>query len=240
MTEFQLCGHRAAFTNREGGTSAILTTANDPAYGVFNLGDHVGDSPQRVQANREALEDWAQVPIAWMNQVHGDHIAVFAPPHAPTQTPVTADALVANGYAAAVMVADCLPILLASWDHQWVAAIHAGRKGCELDIVTKCANKIRSLAPGRLVAAIGPAICARHYEVDQQTYKNFVSRWPQGKAQTPQGTPALDLRAVVKAQLAQAQIEVAYDFDICTYRDAKSYSYRRDGVTGRFCGIIVS
>ena len=61
---------RRVTTTRAGGVSA-------PPFDTFNLGDHVGDEPAAVAANRDRLADSDRPRpdrVMWMNQVHGDRV----------------------------------------------------------------------------------------------------------------------------------------------------------------------
>jgi copper oxidase (laccase) domain-containing protein len=117
---FALC------TTRAGGVSR-------PPFASLNLGTHVGDDPAAVHANRQRLQAAlakraAAVRPVFLNQVHGDGVAHLAH-HTPDGT--EADACVASepGVACTIMVADCLPVLLAHRSGQVVAAAHAGWRG---------------------------------------------------------------------------------------------------------------
>lgn len=114
-------GVRAVFTSRTGGVSA-------PPFDSLNLGVHVGDTPQDVMHNRLALQRAIGVVPVFMNQVHGENVLAITPSTVHGQA---ADASVASqaGVACTVMVADCLPILLAHLDAPVVAAAHAGWRG---------------------------------------------------------------------------------------------------------------
>ncbi|MGH3783562.1 MAG: polyphenol oxidase family protein, partial [Pseudonocardiaceae bacterium] len=113
---------RRVVTTRRGGASA-------PPYDSFNLGDHVGDCPESVAANRERLATGIGLPaqrLVWMEQVHGRTVTVV---EGPQLQPVPAcDALVTTQprLAVAVLVADCVPVLLADPVGHVVAAVHAG------------------------------------------------------------------------------------------------------------------
>ncbi|WP_462386907.1 purine nucleoside phosphorylase YfiH/LACC1 family protein [Acidovorax sp. Q11] len=116
----------ALCTTRTGGSSL-------PPYDSLNLGTHVGDDPAAVRANRETLQValQTQTPMArvvFLNQVHGDGVV-----HLDAATPdgTEADACVATapGAVCTIMVADCLPVLLAHRSGKVVAAAHAGWRG---------------------------------------------------------------------------------------------------------------
>lgn len=118
-------GVQALFTTRRGGASVS-------PYNGFNLGDHVGDDPLAVAHNRESLSErlqqrGAQAPV-FLKQVHGTEVvALGAQPPANT----TADACWTDqpGVVCTIMVADCLPVLLADRAGRCVAAAHAGWRG---------------------------------------------------------------------------------------------------------------
>lgn len=114
-------GVRAVFTSRAGGVSA-------PPFDRLNLGLHVGDAPAHVMQNRQALQRAIGAVPVFMNQVHGHNVLDITPSTAHGQA---ADASVARqkGVACTVMVADCLPVLLAHLDAPVVAAAHAGWRG---------------------------------------------------------------------------------------------------------------
>lgn len=114
-------GVRAVFTSRAGGVSS-------PPYDGLNLGLHVGDAPADVAYNRLSLRRAIDTVPIFMNQVHGEAVLEITPGTAHGQA---ADASLARraGAACTVMVADCLPVLLAHLDAPMVAAAHAGWRG---------------------------------------------------------------------------------------------------------------
>ena len=217
----------ATFTNRVGGVSK-------GAYSSLNLGDHVDDSPSDVMANRKIVQD-LYGPIQFMNQVHGNRIAVIEgiTPDAPT-----ADALITGipGITLAVMVADCIPLLLIS--REVVAAVHVGRRGLVNEVALKTLQLMREMGAGDISAKIGPAICGRCYEVSSEIYDEVVSHHPLARSQTSSGTPALDLSKALSDVLLSAGIKTVLDQNFCTLEDQNFFSYRRDGVTGRQAGLV--
>ena len=114
-------GVKAAMTTRLGGVSRA-------PFDSFNLGDHVGDDPVSVAANRQRLTSLLGVQTVFLKQVHGIHVE-----HLQVHTPqgAVADACVTQslGLACTVMVADCLPVLLTDSAGRAVAAAHAGWRG---------------------------------------------------------------------------------------------------------------
>jgi copper oxidase (laccase) domain-containing protein len=107
-----------SFSDRTGGLST-------GAFLSRNVATHVGDDHATVLANRARLESDLALPIQFMDQVHGKAVATI---ERQIISPPTADALLTQsaGIGLAVMVADCIPLLLAST--QAVSAVHVGRK----------------------------------------------------------------------------------------------------------------
>jgi len=70
------------------------------------------------------------------------------------------------------MTADCVPILLCDESGQEVAAVHAGWKGLETNIIGSAVSHFGSEAK-KLIAWIGPAISGACYEVDANLASKF-------------------------------------------------------------------
>jgi YfiH family protein len=214
------------FTKRTGGVS-------HGAFASLNLGTHVGDNLQDVLANREILSKTVG-PTQYMNQVHGDRIALI---EEVTDEVPTADALVTGipGITLAVMVADCIPLLLKS--REAVAAVHVGRKGLVNDVTRKTLSLMRDMGASEITAIIGPAICGLCYEVSEEIFSEVVATHPAAGSKTAVGTWALDLPAALRAVLSDEHIAYVDEF-VCTLESSDHFSDRRDGVTGRQAGVI--
>ncbi|HET6391994.1 MAG TPA: peptidoglycan editing factor PgeF [Blastococcus sp.] len=223
-------------TDRRGGRSAS-------PYDSFNLGDHVGDDPAAVAANRSRVARELAVPedrLVWMSQVHGAGVAVVDAPQ-DGSVPAT-DALVTAtpGLVLCVLVADCVPILLADPVAGVVAAVHAGREGVRQGVVPAALSAMASLgARARNVTALlGPAVCGLDYEVPEAMQADVAGVVPEAAVATRTGTAGLDLRAGVAAILRRAGIPEVVQDPRCTVEDPLLYSHRRDRVTGRQAGLV--
>ncbi|MYX42550.1 peptidoglycan editing factor PgeF [Streptomyces sp. GMY01] len=230
-------GAHFAFTDRWGGVSAV-------PYEELNLGGAVGDDPAAVRANRElAAKSLGLDParVVWMNQVHGDDIAVVDGPWTTDPAPPV-DGLVTavRGLALAVLTADCVPVLLADPVAGVVAAAHAGRPGMVKGVVPAAVEAMRSLGaePARIVARTGPAVCGRCYEVPEAMRAEVAAVEPAAHAETSWGTPALDVGAGVHAQLERLGVHDRERSPVCTRESADHFSYRRDRTTGRLAGYV--
>ena len=210
------------FTDRRKGSSLGV-------YESLNFGFHVGDDPAAVIANRALLG-----ATQFMNQVHGNEVVVID--HVLEQEP-TCDALITTtkGISLAVMVADCIPLLLVS--QEVVAAVHVGRAGLVNKVAIKALHQMRTLGAVEVHAILGPSICGSCYEVPFDLQQAVIADHPRAFSTTRQGTPALNLPAGLIATLTVEG--VSYEASpICTKEDPLYYSHRRDNPTGRFVGVI--
>jgi polyphenol oxidase len=253
-------GVRAAFTTRAGGVS--------PApWDTLNLGLGVQDDAARVRENRARASAWLGRPAHFATQVHGTGVVVVGPePGAAGRgdreggadrvdaasggddvpdTVGDADALVGVGGAGlGVLVADCVPVLLADERARVVATAHAGRRGLAAGVVPAV---VRAMAregaqPSRVRAVVGPSACGACYEVPATMRDEVAATRPAAWSTTSWGTAALDLPAGVAADLAACGVGDVRHAGVCTLEDERFYSHRRaaraGATTGRFAGLV--
>ncbi|GAS93345.1 membrane protein YfiH [Mycolicibacterium canariasense] len=225
---------RRVTTTRGGGVSR-------PPYDSFNLGDHVGDDPAAVAANRTRLADAISADaVVWMNQVHSDHVVVVDGD--PGTTVDDTDALVTTTprLALAVLSADCVPVLLADARAGVIGAAHAGRVGAQLGIVARTVDTMVGLGAsvGDISVLLGPAVSGRNYEVPAAMADEVEAALPGSRTTTAKGTPGLDIRAGVVRQLTTLGV-TAIDVDPrCTVEDPQLFSHRRGAPTGRLASLV--
>ncbi|MBF4160628.1 polyphenol oxidase family protein [Nocardioides acrostichi] len=187
------------------------------------------------------LEQVCGVRFARVNQVHGDDVLLATEPGpAPTDVVETADGIVTTtpGLGLMVRVADCVPVLLADVDRLVLGVAHAGRHGVTLGVVTRVVRQMRDQGAERIAAWVGPHVCGRCYEVPEQMRAEVAAVVPETWAETSWGTPALDLGAGVRAQLAAEGIAPT-EVGLCTLEHDTLHSYRRDGAdAGRLAGLV--
>jgi YfiH family protein len=175
-----------------------------------------------------------------MEQVHGRTATVVdgseTGPAEATDALVTAE----PGLAVAVLVADCVPILLSDATAGVVGAVHAGRVGARVGVVPAALDAMRSVGAEahRIEALLGPAICGDCYEVPAAMAEDVEKHLPGSACRSRKGTPGLDLRAGLWRQLADLGIGKIGVDPRCTVEDKTLFSYRRDGSTGRIAATI--
>lgn len=233
-------GFLAAFSERTGGVS-------EGPYRSLNLSLSVGDDPARVGENRSRLAGGLAVrPFALGEQAHGARLVRVGsgragagfhggPPLAGADGLVTASVGVALG----VLVADCLPVVLASPAEGLVAVIHVGWRGLAAGIVQRAASLFER--PRDVRVAIGPAIGPCHYEVGEDVALAVAAGSEAGAVTERRGGRRyLDLLETARLVLRARGLRRVEGTGLCTAcHPNRFFSHRRDGVTGRQAGVAV-
>ncbi|MDO9219442.1 MAG: peptidoglycan editing factor PgeF [Thiobacillus sp.] len=217
-------------STREGGVSHA-------PWASLNLGDHVGDDPVHVAANRAHLRRALPSEPGWLKQVHSATV-VEAGLNVPE-----ADAAYSRkaGTVCAVLTADCLPVLLCDRAGSVVAAAHAGWRGLA-DGVLEATVAAMQAPPGEILAWMGAAIGPQAFEVGDEVRQVFVAQHPEtARAFSPHapGKWLADIYQLARIRLNHAGVPAVYGGGRCTFTETERFfSYRRDGVTGRMASLI--
>ena len=189
---------RAVFTTRHGGASAS-------PYDSLNLGDHVGDLPLQVAANRVQLCHNIAAHAVFLRQVHGAAVANLNP-NTPDGGLADACTTTHTQLACTIMVADCLAVLLTTRDGVRVAAAHVGWRGLvgapalyagspadtsaatsavSTDVLDAVLKSFTAPVPANiaysatdLIAWLGPCIGRDAFEVGAEVRAAFLARFP--------------------------------------------------------------
>ena len=244
-------GVHAVCTTRTGGQSR-------PPYDALNLGDHVGDDPLAVAANRVVLRQAMGAQPVFLSQVHGVHVERVS---ANTAHGTLADGGITaqRGLACTIMVADCLPVLLTNAQGSMVAAVHAGWRGLAgqggagiLEAVFECFKALSLDNKGQcateIIAWLGPCIGPDAFEVGHEVRDVFVAhdRVTRSMFAPAGGTGEkwlADLQGLARLRLAALGVTQVYGNDggraWCTLSNpSRFFSYRRDRVCGRMAASI--
>ena len=223
---------RSLITTRAGGVSA-------GAHASFNLGLSAGDDPRAAAANRLLLRSHLPGDPVWLKQVHGARVV-----RADKATAIPdADAAYTrhNATVCAVMVADCMPVLLCDERARVVGIAHAGWRGLSSGVIE---NTLAAMeVPAReLLAFLGPAIGPGAFEVGADVRDAFLAADAAAAAAfRPQREDKwfADLFMLARQRLERAGVRRIYGGGLCTFSDpARFYSYRRDKTTGRMAALI--
>ena len=239
-------GVHALCTTRVGGVSQA-------PFDGFNLGDHVQDDPHAVSHNRALLQtQLGGARPVFLSQVHGVQVAQL---NAATPDGTTADACLTqeSQLACTIMVADCLPLLFTDDAGQVVAAAHAGWRGLAAGVIEQTVQAMcekAGVTPAQVRVWLGPCIGPEAFEVGEDVRLAFAAK---GDAQETSryfrphplhaGKWLADLAGLARWRLQALGIrQVAGNDstpDWCTVAQrSRLFSFRRDGVTGRFAVCI--
>lgn len=234
---------QALCTTRDGGVSA-------GRYASLNLGDHVGDAPADVAANRARLgQALGGARPVFLQQVHGTGVASFegaAADAPPEGTAADAATTTRAGVACTIMVADCLPVLFADAAGRRVAAAHAGWRGLAQGVLERTVACFEA-PPAEIVAWLGPCIGPAAFEVGAEVKAAFEAHAPEAAACfVPGAAPGkwlADLPALARQRLGALGIGAVHGNDgsaaWCTVANpSRFFSHRRDGVSGRFAALV--
>lgn len=229
--------------------AGFLNAFSTRREGELNLGFGGGPKQEVIENRRRFLkaigaEDMTMIT---MKQTHSSEVSIVG---AGESNP-TCDAMITKdaGLLLAVQTADCLPILIANPEAGLVAAIHAGWRGTAGRITerTVAAMSLRFGADARSsMAALGPSICARCYEVREDVIERYRKEFRYWKDLflDLDGRTHLDIRAANVRQLllcgfAEDRIYVA---EHCTmHQEELFFSYRRESKSkpvGRMLSVI--
>ena len=214
-----------AFLGRAGGVSTGTLSG-------LNCGWGSGDDRDSIAENRRRAVD-AVSPGARLVTVHQVHSAdVVEAGDWPDDDRPHADALVTDrpGTLLAILTADCAPILLADAEAGVIGAAHAGWRGAVAGVAASTIAAMEKLGArrNRIVAAVGPCIAQRNYEVDFAFAERLGPENDHFFTDGPAGKPHFDLESFVVASLAAAGITQIEALGLDTYAAPdRFFSYRR-------------
>ena len=223
------------FLTRAGGGS-------EGAYESLNCGRANGDDKEHVAENRRravmAVDPKASLCTA--RQVHGIN-AVTVDTAWPAEHPPHADALITNrpGLALGITTADCAPVLIADRTAGIVAAVHAGWRGALAGVIEATITAMVGVGgtPDHMIAAVGPCIAQRSYEVGPEFSAPFLDQDPANRRFFEKSPKKMhfhfDLAAYVGSRIGQSGVRTAeiLRLDTCT-DEARFFSYRRACLRG--------
>ena len=230
-----------AFTAKNGGVSI-------KPYSSLNLAFHVNDDEKSVRQNHQLLANklgYDYKKVVHMKQIHSNIV------HTVTQSddfnnPPTCDALITDkkNTPLMVMVADCTPLLFYDPTNEVIAVAHAGRTGAFTNIVQNVVDSFKNDYKSEvknICVAIGSSIGVCCYEVGREIYEEAKKLKLEYAIEKRGKSYFLDVNKILLAQLLEAGVkkENIENIGVCSScHKEEFFSYRAEGVTGRFGGVI--
>lgn len=185
------------------------------------------------------FQHFQDIPIQYMEQVHGDNIESVQAHNAKPKTNTDALFTTEDNIALAALTADCMPIALSRIDGSEFSIIHAGWKGLLSGIIEKSISSFTS-DPSLISAWIGPSISCRNYEVDTEFYENFISK---DKESISNFTKKDSTKWLFNLQGEAERILKKFNVNVqmtrfCTYDSEFLYSFRKEQTQNRLVTII--
>lgn len=233
---------KALITTRQGGVS-------EAPYDSNNLGLHVDDAEEAVLTNRQLLAQACNknLDFQWLSQIHGNEVLTLENEAVDESRQADAIYTQQKNIACGVLTADCLSVFFCDESGSEIAVAHAGWRGLAGGVLQKTIDKFQSDVSNLLVY-LGPVIGPCHFEVGDEVKQTFLDLDIQEISNQEAilfyesentGKWMADLYAIAKIILTSRGISKIYGEPICTYCEFDQfYSFRRDGVTGRFASII--
>ena len=241
LSEIDFIDH--GFFGRTGGESK-------GTYESLNVGIGRGDDDKIVLKNREKITDYFEVPVSnlvILNQKHGDKVHVIDSKNKKNYLfrdvnqalSNEGDAIITKekGVLIAVNTADCSPILLCDKESKYVAVIHAGWRGSNGKIIENTLEKMKSLGCRNIVAAVGPCLQKKSFEVKDDTVLKMDNRY----VSYVDNKTLFDMQLQVLEKLMKNGARVVSKMNVDTFSNENYFSYRRTGEkTGvQFSGIVI-
>lgn len=224
-----LAGVPHGFLGRRGGVSEGVCAGLNVGWGSDDDRAHIAENRRRAV---EAVAPGAR--LVTLHQVHSGE-ALYADAPWPDDSRPHADGLVTDrpGLALGILTADCTPVLLADPEAGVVGAAHAGWRGALSGVIESTVLAMARIGARRerIVAATGPVIARKSYEVDEAFLRRFAEAEPANErffSPGRDGHHQFDLEAYVLARLAEAGIARAEAIGLDTYDDPdRFFSFRR-------------
>ncbi|MDT9599279.1 peptidoglycan editing factor PgeF [Sphingosinicella rhizophila] len=225
----QLASLPHGFLGRRGGVSTGVCAGLNVGFGSGDDRDSIRENRARAVA---AIAPGAR--LATLHQIHSPNVIAVTDPSSDESRP-QADGMATDrpGLALGILTADCTPVLFADAKAGIIGAAHAGWKGALGGVTDATIAQMERLGADRteIVAAVGPCIARKSYEVDEGFFRRFAENDPANERFLTSGRDGhyqFDLEGYVVWRLAAAGIRAVEALGLDTYSDAdRFFSYRR-------------
>ena len=213
------------FFNKKGGVSKGI-------YKSLNCGIGSKDKMINVERNLKIVKNKINLKskkIFLVKQIHSAKFVFLNYKSNIKTRSIVGDAIVSEikGIPIAILTADCVPVLIYDKQKEMIAAIHAGWRGAYKGIVQKVIQFMikKGCEPKNMIAAIGPAISKKNYEVKLGFKKKFIKKDKNNIKffTTKKNKINFDLKAYVKNLIRSNSINKIDLIDIDTFDQKNNF-----------------
>ena len=236
-------------------THALFTRQGGMSKGKFtslNLSRALGDQESALRANEELIFEAINRPIESAADSLLEHatqvIYVKTPKATRNGDQQSADILITDKAEITLFMryADCLPLLFYDPRQHTIALAHAGWRGTVKEVAAKAVEAMAiqfGSHPEDLIVAMGPGICAAHYQVGAEVTEavhTAFGEYSKLMLMENEGHQHFDLAAANRFVLEEAGVKNIEDSAICTLENTSDwFSHRGEaGNTGRFAVLM--
>jgi hypothetical protein len=222
-------------------------------YTSLNCSYSSGDQYIAVKKNIEQAQRKLHLEIKnlkLINQIHSNKVIIINEKN--FKKKFEADGMITQdkNISIAVLTADCCPIFLFDEEASFISCLHAGWKGCYINIVENALKKIKHIQPStkKINAIIGPCLNKINFEVNNDLKEKFIKKVSSYEnffvAKKQNNKFLFDMQGLIKFQLLKNDITNTESIELDTYSNKELFfSHRRSThdnkiPTGRMINII--
>ena len=221
-------------------------------YSSLNCNLSSGDNPRIVKKNIQFAMDFLSLKnkkLKLPKQIHSNIIKEINNDNLNKQ--IEADGLITNDFSIAlgILTADCTPIFIFDKNKSFICCLHAGWKGCLLDIIK---NSMKSILKynqniNDIIVIIGPCLEKENFEVSLNFKDIFIKSDPNYKiffTKKNRYKDLFDMRGFINFQFKILGVTNIFNLNENTYHNNELFfSHRRATQeklleTGRMLNII--
>ena len=222
-------------------------------YASLNCNHNTDDDPNLVNKNINIAKKKLGLDkskLKFISQTHSNQVAIIDKNNFSSTVEADGSITQDKDISLAVLTADCCPIFIYDSDFNFICCLHAGWKGCLLNIVGSALEQILTIQPNvdKIFAIIGPCLNKANFEVSTDLKEQFViknSNYDKFFINMKDTKKTLfNMRGLIQSQFNINLVKNVYHINFDTYENEnKFFSHRRSThdetlPTGRMINII--
>lgn len=222
-------------------------------YATLNCSRNSDDNENIVNKNINIAKKKIgldKTKLKFISQIHSNKVAIINKKNFQDTTEADGSITQDKNISLAVLTADCCPIFICDSDFNFICCLHAGWKGCLLNIVGSALDQVKNMQSNvnKIFAIIGPCLNKNKFEVSCDLREQFILKDINNDkffTNSENATKKLfDMRGLIQFQFNKNNVKNVYNIDLDTYENKSLFfSHRRSThkgtlPTGRMINII--